>query len=103
MEMKMHEVKKVYFCRFDYHVDEEWGDCCNVAVTTDIDKAKKMDEHYRLANISEVNECMEDLCIDGEYIKIIGAEDGIYGYVEYSWIDIEDRYDEMFCGYVKIG
>ena len=97
----MHEVKKVYFCQFDYHVDEEWGDCCAVAVTTDISEAEKMDEHYKLATISEVNSCIEDLELEDGYIKIIETADGIYGWMEYGWLN-EYGEDDYFCEYVKL-
>ena len=100
--LKMHGVKKVYFCQFDFTHDEEWGDCCTVAVTVDKAYARGMDSEFRLATIDKVNECIEDLCVNGEYIKIIKTKCGVYGWVEYSWID-EFGWDEMFCGYVKIG
>lgn len=102
MGIKIHEVKDVYFYQFDFTYDDELGDCCTVAVTVDKTYAELRDKGYRLAMIDEANECIEDLSVNGEYIKVIRTVDGIFGWVEYSWID-EFGDDETFCGYVKIG
>ena len=102
MEMKLHSVKKVYFYRYNHHIDEDGNDCCYVAVTTDIKEAEELDKQgCRLATISEVNSCIEDLESEYGYIKIIETSDGIFGWMEYGWIDDVDN-DDYFCEYVKM-
>lgn len=87
--------KKVYFYKFNIIENES----CNVAITTDINHAERMDKSYKLASIDEVNSCIEDLCINGEYVKVIEVEEGIYGYMEQEFItNLGD--EELFCNYV---
>ena len=70
MEIKLHNVKKVYCYRYNHHIDQDENDCCYVVVTTDADYAEKMDKGFRLATIDEVNSCIEDLETEDGYIKI---------------------------------
>lgn len=90
--------QKVYYCEYDYRI-EDGQRFCSSEITTDKNRAKELDKHYRLASIDEVNMWIDDLeCEDG-FIKIIETSDGIFGWYEQEYISgLGD--EEFYCGYI---
>ena len=91
--------KKVYYYEYNHHIGEDGNDCCYVAVTVKESRAKEMDEHYKLATIDQVMSCIEDLGLEGGYVKNIEVVEGIYGWMEQEFItNLGD--EEYFCNYI---
>ena len=100
--LNLHEVKRVYICRHDYHINEDGEKCCVCEVVVDEEVAERLDSSYQLATIAEVNMCIEDLECEGGLVKVIETVDGIYGWYEIEFVDgLGD--EEYFSDYMKIG
>lgn len=94
--------KKVYYCEYNRHTNEEGQEVCYVHITTDEIEAKKIDLNYRLATIDEVEEGLglgELENNNGEFPPTIETADGVYGWFEHEYTTTLGD-EEYFCKYI---